>query len=387
MAITPQTNKEPTARNDQAMRYRPLGSTGLMVSALSMGCMRLTEDQAKNDKLIGKCLDLGANYFETTRFYCGGKCQHRTAPGLKDRVRGIIVSGKGGTAPDTSAHMFLKEIERQLEILRLTHFKFYQLGWYEWGRMVHLFKLGGVFEAMRQAQNSGLVHHFGLTGHDSPENFTRCIETGIFDSITVPYNLLYRGYEPTIKRAGELGVGVVAMCPVGGGSLAYESAPLREATKMDMPTAEMSLRFVLSNPDVSTACSGMMEPEHIEQNARTVRDFDPETQGIHDVVCEGVDRLRQTLGEKICTACGYCMPCPEGVDIPLHMGLFRNWKVLELDAESKDWPGSWVSNAIHTVPTEQRVTKCNKCGKCEERCPNELDVRDTLAQLAELFSK
>ena len=81
------------------------------------------------------------------------------------------------------------------------------------------------------------------------------------------------------------------------------------------------------------------------------------------------------------------MPCPEGVDIPHHMGLFRNWKVLGLDAKSKNWPGSWVQNAIHTVPEEQRVTKCNKCGQCEEKCPNELAIRDTLAQLAELFSK
>ena len=387
MAITPQTNNEPLALNDQAMRCRPLGSTGLMVSALSMGCMRLTEDQEKNDKLIGKCLDLGINYFETARGYCGGQCQQRTAPGLRKRLKGIIVSGKSHAQPDTTAYMFLKEIELQLEILGLTHFKFYQLGWYAWSRMFHLFKPGSVFDAMRQARDSGLVHHFGLTGHDTPANFTKCIETGVFDSITVPYNLLYRGYEPTIKRAGELGVGVVAMCPVGGGALAYEANELKEAVKMDMPTAAMALRFVLSNPDVSTACSGMTEIDFVKQNAQTVKDFDPQKDGIHDIVCEGVDRLRETVGEKICTNCGYCMPCPEGVDIPHHMGLFRNWKCFGLDAASENWPGSWVQNAIHTVPAEQRVTRCNKCGQCEEKCPNELAIRDTLAQLAELFSK
>ena len=156
-----------------------------------------------------------------------------------------------------------------------------------------------MLDAIRRAKDEGLIQCVGFTGHDTPENFVKCIETGLFDSITVPYNLINRSYEPTIKRAGELGVGVVAMCPVAGGVLAGESGRLQEALRMDMPTTEMALRFVLANPDVSTACSGMNTMEQLEQNARTVRGFDPAAEGDFDAMCEGLDRLRAELGDEV----------------------------------------------------------------------------------------
>ena len=326
MSIVLPANSEPLIENNDTMRYRPLGQTGLKISALSFGCMRLTEDQDLNTRLICRAVDLGVNYFETTRGYCSGQCQHRTSPGLKDKTAGVIVSGKAPLGPDTTAFTFRQEIERQLNILGLSHFKFFQVGWFEWDKIRHLLKPGGALDAIRRAKNEGLIQYLGFTGHDTPENFIKCIETGLFDSITVPYSLIHRAYEPTIKRAGKLSIGVVAMCPVAGGALAFESQKLRDALKMDLPTTEMALRFVLSNPDVSTACSGMSTIEQLEQNVKTVNDFDPENDSGFNDFCEGVERLRETFGEKPCTTCGYCMPCPHDVNIPYHMEIYRNWK-------------------------------------------------------------
>ena len=130
MPVTPLCNQQTLNRNDEKMRYRQFGKTGWEVSALSFGCMRLCDDQEYNTNLISKSIDAGVNYFETTRYYLGGQCQHRTAPGLKDRGNSLIVSGKDGINPDKSAYLFRKEIERQLDILGLSHFKFYQVGWF-----------------------------------------------------------------------------------------------------------------------------------------------------------------------------------------------------------------------------------------------------------------
>lgn len=371
MSVTPAANSQPLIANHETMRYRPLGSTGLQVSALSFGCMRLHD----NTDHVGRAIDLGINYFETTRYYLQGTCQHKTATGLAGKTDGLIVSGKEGIKPDQTAYTFRQEIERQLDILGLTHFKFIQVGWFRWAMMPHLLKRGGVLQAIRQMQDEGLVQHVGFTGHDSPENFIKCIETGLFDSITVPYNLINRAYEPTIARAGELGVGVVAMCPVAGGVLACDSERLKEALGMDMPTPAMALRFVLANPHVSTACSGMSTMQQLEENVETVFAFDPET-AEHEAMCEGLDKLREGLGDQFCTGCRYCLPCDQGVDIPAHMDLYRNWTCFGLEDHVKE--------RLRKFPEEKAWTNCTECGDCEDACPNELHIVETLKKLGEL---
>ncbi|MBN1258009.1 MAG: aldo/keto reductase [Planctomycetes bacterium] len=375
MGITEPANNEPLLQNNDTMPYRPFGKTGLMVSALSFGCMRLSENQDLNTRLILKAVELGINYFETTRHYLEGTCQQKTAPGLPADKQGLIVSGKGGINAKTTAYHFRKEIERQLDILGLTHFKFYQVGWFSWALMKHLLKRGGVLDAIRRAQDEGLVHHIGFTGHDSPENFIRCLETGLFDSITIPYNLINRSYEPTIKRAGELGVGVVAMCPVAGGLLDCESELLKKEFGMNLPTVEMALRFVLANPAVSTVCSGMNAMVQLEQNVATVKNFTPDTD-THATLCEALEKMRNILGDKFCTTCRYCMPCPQNVNIPRYMKAYQYWKCFGL----KDWARKTVAE----TPKEQQASHCNDCGECEEKCPNDLPIRERLQELSKL---
>jgi len=377
MNITVSANNEPLNQNKKRMRYRPLGKTGLEVSALSMGCMRLSDDMGANQQLVSRAIDLGVNYFETTRFYCGGQCQQRTAPGLKERTRGIIVSGKAGIKPDTTAYQFQREIDRQLEILGLTHFKFFQVGWFGWDRIGHLLKRGGVLDALRAAQDTGLVQHIGFTGHDWPENFIKCIETGLFDSITVPYSMINRMYESTIRRAGELGVGVVAMCPLAGGLLASESDTLREVLKTDSPMAELALRFVLANPHVSTACSGMTTLEILEENVRAAAAFDPVDDVENERMCGALDRLTDRIEGDACTTCGYCTPCPEGVDIPRYMDAYNRWKMFGYE--------KWTVEHLRGVPSEKSLDRCVECGECEQRCPNAIPIVSRLTETARLL--
>jgi len=376
MAVIRPANSEALIQNGETMRYRPLGRTGLKVSALSFGCMRLSADMDLNAGVISAAIDKGVNYFESTRGYCEGQCQQRVAPGLVGKTTGVIVSGKAAIRPDTTAFTFRQEIALQLEILGLTHFKFFQVGWFGWDRVSHLLKRGGVLDALRQAQDEGLVQHIGFTGHDKPENFTKLVETGLFDTLTVPYNMINRSYEPTIQRAGELGVGVVAMCPVAGGVLACDSDTLKEALQMDLPTTEMALRFVLSNPNVSTACSGMSTLEQLEQNVQTVNSFDPDEDGGFEQLCEGLDRLRETFGDRICTACRYCQPCPQGVDIPRHMELYRNWQVFGLRDAARE--------RLKGMPADKSLDNCDSCGLCEEKCPNDLEIRGAFEELRSL---
>ena len=249
--------------------------------------------------------------------------------------------------------------------------------------MRHLLKRGGVLDALRAAKDEGLIQRIGFTGHDKPENFTKCVETGLFDSITVPYNLINRSYEPTIARAGELDMGVVAMSPVAGGVLASENSHIQKELGIDMPTTQMALRFVLSNPNVSTACSGMNTLEMLDENVAAVKDFDPEKDLDFEKMCEGLDRMRESLGDKFCTSCCYCVPCPQEINIPYMMGLRTHWKTFGLE-ESVQKILKHIEPGQDSPPKYCDPSICTTCGKCEEACPNELQIIATMEELAKL---
>lgn len=360
------------------MKYRPLGKTGLQVSALAMGCMRLPADQPElAAQIIDAAIAAGVNYFETTRGYVGGKCQHLTAGGLKGRSRGMIVSGKARVTEETTAADYRREIELQLQILGVDYLEFFQVGWFTWGLLGALTRKGGALEALRQAQAEGLIGQIGFTGHDEPANVTRLIETGIFDSMTVPYSLVDRRYETAIKRAGELGVGVVAMCPVGGGLLAAPSDTLQQL----MPggaatTVAAALRFVLANPAVSCACSGMNTLEQLRENAATVNQFDDLSPAELAQIREVLNKY-QALQKRFCTTCGYCAPCPHGVDIPGTFKLYNYAKVFGLRG--------WAREQYAGMEAGKRAAACNACGECEPKCPNKIPIRAQLKLVHEYF--
>jgi len=350
------------------MIYREIGKTGLKVSALSLGCMRLPEnDLEMSEMVVDKAIELGINYFETTRGYIGGKCQHLTALGLKKRSRGLIVSGKAAVGDDTTADSFRKEIDLQMDIFGVDYLEFFQIGWLSLDRMELVTKKNGALEALRKAQDEKIIGHIGFTGHDSPENFTKMIETGIFDSLTIPYNLANRSYTSTIKRAGELGVGVIAMCPVAGGMLAAPTDKLKIFTDDQAATSSAAaLRYVLSNPDISTACSGMSNITQLLENVDTVNNTDVLNAEEYARAEKVLDDFK-VLGDRFCTKCGYCVPCPEEIYIP---GVFEIYNMLELYGNveyAENMYNGWTK-------FNEKVPKCIECGQCESKCPNKIEI-------------
>jgi hypothetical protein len=357
------------------MKYRPLGKTGLQVSALAMGCMRLPEhDPELSAQIVDAAIAAGVNYFETTRGYINGRCQHLVAGGLKGRSRGLIVSGKAAVRADTTADSYRKEMELQMQILGVDYLEFFQVGWFSLDKLELLTKKGGALEALHKARGEGLIGHIGFTGHDAPENFTKLIETGLFGSLTIPYNMLEREYAPTIKRAGELGVGVVVMCPVGGGMLASPAPQLQHLIPGGAATtAAAALRFVLANPDVSCACSGMNTLEMLEENVSTVEAFEGASAEDHARMNRILDEF-SAIGNRFCTACGYCMDCPNGVDIPANFRLYNMARVYGLT--------DWARKEYADMEEQKRAEACTRCETCEPKCPNKLPIMEQLAEVA-----
>ena len=360
------------------MRYRAVGKTGLQVSALAMGCMRLPEDDPETAaRVVDEAIAAGVTYFETTRAYINGRCQHLTGGGLKGRSRGLMVSGKAAVNDDTTADSYRREIDLQMEILGVDYLEFFQVGWFRLKTMAALTREGGALEGLRRAQKEGLIGHLGFTGHDTPENYIEVVESGIFDCMTIPYSLLNRSYEPTIKRAGELGMGVVAMCPVAGGLLAAPSDALQKLLPGgSATTSEAALKFVLSNPDVSCACSGMNTLQQLEENVATATSFEglsgPERAQVNAILDEF-----SNLQDEFCTGCGYCMDCPSGVDIPGNFKIHNYDQVYGLH--------DWAREQYAKMDPEKRAERCEDCGECEPKCPNEIPIRAQLQMVLERY--
>ena len=356
------------------MQYTQQGKNGPRISRLSMGCGRLPTDDAESTELIHRAIAAGINFFETATFYCNNLCLEKTGLGIKGHRDKVMLQIKIGTEPDSTADSFRREMESQFGRLGVDRAEFFQFGWLSWERLPVVLKRGGPLEGVRRFQDEGLVQHIGFTGHDTPENFIRILETGLFESMTVSYNLLSRAYEKTIARANELGVGVVVMNPVGGGMLGAPSETLRRLIPDGAATtAAAALRFVLATPGVTTACSGMSTIAQLEENVATVDDTRPlaedELAGIRKILDE-----YKALGQSFCTGCKYCMPCPHGVDIPANFNLHNYCTVYGFE--------DWARAQYEGMKAECRADKCTECAECEPKCPQKIPIRAQLKQVS-----
>ena len=186
-----------------------------------------------------------------------------------------------------------------------------------------------LLEEAAKAKEEGLIRHISFSFHDSPEVIKYIIDTseahGVkMESMLCQYNLLDRSNEEMLAYAHEKGLGTVAMGPVGGGRLAYPTELSQKLGSGNLNTYELALRFVLGNPGVCCALSGMQTIDMVEQNAVVASLENPMSEEEWRRVGESLENLKK-FSELYCTGCGYCQPCPKGVDIPGAFAAYNRW--------------------------------------------------------------
>jgi len=167
-------------------------------------------------------------------------------------------------------------------------------------------------------------------------------------------------------------VAVVVMGPLHGGMLARPELALRDLVPDTIQTTRAGLQFVLANPAVSTACSGMNRISDLAENLDSITSAP--RPGDWDEVRKIFERFN-AAGKTLCTGCNYCRPCPEGVDISRNLRI-RNY--LAVYGSAGPAHRAWMA-----IPLDERADRCTECGTCEEKCPNKLPVRELLKKTAE----
>ncbi len=313
------------------------------------------------------------NYFETSPIYCSGTSELSVSQGLRGMRDRVYISTKSS---DRSARGLMRDCERSLKRMGLEKLDFYHI-WNistesEAGRVL---QAGGALEGLKRLKSEGLVDHIGFTSHQEPEGIVRMIETAEFETVTVSYHLLKRKAAPALKAAHRHGMGLIIMTPLGGGTLADGMGRLGELPSGRSP-AEVALRFLTAHAEVSTVIPGMRTIEEVEVNARVgnaERSLTPEESRSLEKILLGFGDPR----EDFCTGCDYCMPCPQGVNIPYILECRKKAKLFGL--------GSWAEELYKSLDPSERAGRCNACGECLERCPQKLLIVDWLREAEEGF--
>jgi len=364
------------------MQYRALGNTGATVSVLGFGAMRLPRKNGKYDddysvQLIHKAFENGVNYLDTAPGYCDDQSERICALALKGWRDKVYLSTKNGCGGDPSGKNFRERLEKSLKALEVDCIDFYQFwglnlkGWQE-----NILARGGPLDEAKRAKTEGLIKHICFSYHDKPENALPILGSGELDCMTIQYNIMNRGNELPIAHAYEKGIGVVVMGPVGGGILGTPSPTIASLVPNVESTAEMALRFVWSNPAVSTAISGMNHMSQVEENLHTADLAQPLSAQERAQVLAQLEEFKR-LGEKFCTECGYCMKCEQGVDIPRNFHLYNYANLYGLE----DWARREYARL------EGKAELCTECGVCEPKCPQNIPIIDQLKQVRARFGE
>lgn len=377
------------------MQYRTMPKNGDRLSVLGFGCMRLPMKEGRIDEAraiaqIRHAVDCGVNYLDTAWPYHGGESEPLVGRALKDGYRDRVkVATKLPSWMIKSRADMDRYLNAQLEKLgtdRIDYYLVHSLDGPQWDTMQGL----GVADFLDTARSDGRIVNAGFSFHGLGPDFGRIVDAYPWVFCQIQYNFLDREYQAGLaglKYAAATGLGVVAMEPLRGGNLGlptpppavaeiWDEAPVRRAP------VDWALRWVWNHPEVTLLLSGMNEESHIDQNLAIADSAASGSLTAGELaLVDRVARKYQELMKVGCTGCGYCMPCPAGVDIPGCFDVYNKLHLFGNAAEAKFIYALRMSDELlHSEPGY--ASRCTACGACLDKCPQHIPIPDSLAHVA-----
>lgn len=328
------------------MEKRILGRTNLDVSVIGLGGIPIQRvDESMAIEIIRESYKQGINFIDTARGYNNSEALIGKA--LKEIGRDKFYLATKSMKRDYEG--MKEELNTCLSELGTDYIDLFQLhNIRSLEELEFVLSDKGALKALKEAKKNGVIREIGITSH-SPEILDKAIDTGEFSTIQCPYNPVEQQADELFKKAKDNNIGVIVMKPLAGGAI----------TK-----GELSLRFIVDNPNVSVVIPGMDSLEQVKVNANVGIDRRPMTREEEKELFEEAN----SLGAEFCRRCGYCLPCPESIDIPtqfLMEGYYTRYNLHD-----------WAKSRYDAM--EKRASNCIECGICESKCPYDLPIRKML---------
>ena len=382
------------------MKLVEFGNTGIRVSPLGFGCMRFPVlekdnsriDEAKAREMVRYAIDQGVNYFDTAYpyhgydFSKGGASEPFLAKALKDGYREkVYLATKLPSWLVESKEDMDRFLDEQLARLETGTIDFYLLHALDRNSWKNLQKLG-VVDFLERALKSGKIRFAGFSFHDEIDLFKEVVDAYDWSFCQIQYNYMDEEYQAGtegLKYAAAKGLAVVAMEPLRGGTLVNglppEARAVFEKADQERTAVGWALQWLWKNPEVTVVLSGMSHMDHVKENLRLAASLPQKEWTARD---EETIRLATRIisGKKKvdCTACEYCMPCPEGVHIPRNFTLFNDFHMLNDPAAKLRYQRLLSDTA--------KASNCIQCGQCEPLCPQGIPIMAELVHVDDLLS-
>ncbi len=334
------------------MRYKSLGATGLKVSRLGFGALQFTRiPEREAIKLVKTAYDAGINFFDTAHNYFNSEeILGKAIKGIRDK---LIIASK---STSTEKKKFLDELNQTLTKLNTDYIDIFMF--HDASNLERFTKLmqNGIIEALIKEKIKGKIGHIGFSCHN-PEVIDKFYGIDEFEVIMLPINFVSKEFteEKVYQKLVDNNIGILGMKPLGGGRL---------------NNAELCLKYVKRYKEVIPVI-GMEKLEELKQNIAYMED----NSGLKEKDWEEIKKIRQKLGEKFCRDCGYCLPCPQGINIP---------KVNFIKVYYDQFP---LEDFIDDEREKEarKVDNCIECGECEEKCPYNLNIIDMLKENRDFY--
>ena len=367
------------------MKYRK-DRYGNDISVLGFGCMRFRRsggsiDMAEAERELLAAIDAGVNYFDTAYIYPGSEAAIGEIFARHQLRKKVYIATKLPHYLIKSREGMERLFQEHLKRLKTNYIDYYLMHMLTdvqtWERLKKL----GILDFLEEKKQSGAIRQIGFSYHGNSDMFCKLVDAYDWDFCQIQYNYMdehTQAGRKGLQYAHAKGIPVIIMEPLRGGKLVnhlpqsavaeFEKHPLKRTP------AQWAFRWLWNQKEVTCVLSGMNSMEMLQDNVETAS-----TTEIGELGREEEQMLSRVVAAinanmKVgCTGCGYCMPCPKGVDIP---GAFAAYNRLASEGKFAGIKEHFMCSAARKDSTA--VSNCIGCGKCEKHCPQGIPIRQEL---------